>query len=212
MFVLAALGTSLDILPQEGRDLVLAGAILSIFVNPFLFTLIVDRQKAELLETVEPTADVLPARHVVLVGYGRVGRLLGASFLARRQDVVVIEADGERATAAEASGLKTVRGNALDARTLNAAGITSADSLLIAVPEGFEGGAIGEKALALAPAIQVIVRAHSDDEVNYLTSLNIREIVVGERELAQRMLALALRDDDAALVPQRPAAGTPAPA
>lgn len=201
-FILAALGTTLDILPQEGRDLVLAGAILSIFLNPFLFTLIVDRQRPEPVEAVEPEADVLPARHVLLVGYGRVGRLLGASFLARGQDVVVIESDAERAAAAEADGLKTVRGNAIDARTLNMAGVTGADSLLIAVPEGFEGGAIGEKALALAPDIQVIARAHSDDEVAYLESLEVAHVVVGERELARRMLALALRDDDAALEPR----------
>lgn len=211
-FILAGLGTALGILPQEGRDLVLAGAILSIFVNPFLFTLIVDRQKADGSEPAPQATDAPPARHVVLVGYGRVGRLLGASLLARRQGVVVIEADGDRAAAAQANGLQAVRGNAIDPRILHAAGVTHADSLLIAVPEGFEGGAIGERALALAPGIQVIARAHSDDEVAYLTSLSITEVVVGERELARRMLALALRDDRAELEPPLPAAGAPAQA
>ncbi len=205
-FILAALGTGLGILPPEGRDLVLAGAILSIFLNPFLFSLIVDRQKADPSEPEPQPAEAPATRHVVLVGYGRVGRLLGASLLARRQGVVVIEDDSDRAAKAEANGLRAVRGNAVDPRVLQAAGIGHADSLLIAVPEGFEGGAIGEKALALAPGIQVIARAHSDDEVAYLASLGIAEVVVGERELARRMLALALSDDGAALEPRSPTA------
>ncbi len=37
-FILAGLGVSLALMPERGRDLILAGAILSILINPFLFT------------------------------------------------------------------------------------------------------------------------------------------------------------------------------
>ncbi len=36
-FILAGLGVSLQVLPENGRDLILAGAILSILANPLLF-------------------------------------------------------------------------------------------------------------------------------------------------------------------------------
>ena len=62
--------------------------------------------------------------------------------------------------------------------------------MLIAVPEGFEGGAIHEHARHLNPTLNVIARAHSDAEVAHLESLGVGHIVMGERELAARMLTL----------------------
>ena len=57
-------------LPEAGRDLILAGAILSILLNPLLFAM------ADRLLPPSPTTLV---GHCVLVGYGRVGALVGAA-------------------------------------------------------------------------------------------------------------------------------------
>ena len=83
-----------------------------------------------------------------------------------------------------------VRGSALEDRHLRAAGINEARRLLIAVPEGFEGGAIHDHARHLNPDLQVIARAHSDAEVKHLEGLGVPHVVMGERELAARMLSL----------------------
>jgi CPA2 family monovalent cation:H+ antiporter-2 len=103
---------------------------------------------------------------------------------------VILEADPDRAEEAEEQGMVVVRGSALEDRHLVAAGICEARRLLIAVPEGFEGGAIHEHARHLNPNLQVIARAHSDAEVAHLEGLGVPHIVMGERELAARMLAL----------------------
>src|SRR5262245_5261880 len=89
-FILAGLGVSLALMPEQGRDRVLAGAIISIFLNPFLFALL-DRILAK---PDAPTAAAAPAEadgprepvpvtaltgHIVLVGHGRVGGFISGA-------------------------------------------------------------------------------------------------------------------------------------
>ena len=193
-FILVTLGFSLGVLPAEGRDLVLAGAIISIFLHPFLFSYAVHKASEHAPEEVElvaaPSAGLV---HIVLVGYGRVGRLIAQGLRDRSKPLVVIETNAELAEAAMRDGHEAVAGNALDKRVLEAAGIDRATSLLIAIPEGFDAGAIAEKARALKPDLPIVARAHSDGEVEHLTRLGIGDVVMGERELAMRMLELGLR-------------------
>ncbi|WP_022683127.1 YbaL family putative K(+) efflux transporter [Sphingobium bisphenolivorans] len=188
-FILASLGTGLGILPNEARDLILAGAIVSIFLNPLIFSMIVRSQKPE-EEEGERAPEQRRMGHVILVGYGRVGKLIGERLAETKAHFVVMEADPDRASEAEEAGLSVVRGSALEDRHLLAAGIQEARRLLIAVPEGFEGGAIHQHARHLNPDLQVIARAHSDAEVMHLEAMGVPHVVMGERELAARMLSL----------------------
>ncbi|BAV66009.1 YbaL family putative K(+) efflux transporter [Sphingobium cloacae] len=190
-FILASLGTGLGVLPAEGRDLILAGAIVSILLNPIIFSLVVRaRREEEGEEKEEPATEKPRMGHVILVGYGRVGKMIASRLKERNVHFVVIEGDAERAEEAEEAGLSVVRGSALEDRHLIAAGIGKARRLLIAVPEGFECGAIHQHARNLNPDIQVIARAHSDAEVAHLEGLGVPYVVMGERELASRMLML----------------------
>jgi len=190
-FILATLGVGLGLLPAQARDLILAGAIFSIFLNPFIFTFVLRRNDGK---EAEPEPASMPTRdHMVLVGYGRVGRMLAASLKARGAQLVVIEEDDGKIEAARAAGHEVIEGNATDKRVLLAAGVERASALLIAVPEGFEGGAIAEKGRALKPAIRVVARAHSEAEVAHLNKFGVTDVVLGERVLAARMMELAVR-------------------
>jgi len=188
-FILASLGTGLGLLPEAGRDLILAGAIFSIFLNPFIFSFFVRKRDPAEDEAAAP-APAAERPHVVLVGYGRVGRMLAEGLRAQGKPLILIEDDADRIEAARAAGVDCVQGNGVDKRVLEAAGIARAGGLLIAVPEGFEGGAIAEKARALRPGLRIIARAHSEDEVAHLEKLGVRQVVMGERALADRMLTL----------------------
>jgi CPA2 family monovalent cation:H+ antiporter-2 len=130
--------------------------------------------------------------HAVLVGYGRVGRIIARGLAEDGGAFVLIEEERDLARQAEADGLHVVAGNAADPRVLEEAGIGEAARLLVAIPEGFEGGAIAEHALALNPSLRVVARAHSDQEVEHLERMGAQDVVMGERETAARMLALAL--------------------
>lgn len=193
-FILATLGTGLGILPAAGRDLILAGAILSIFLNPFLFGWVIRR--AETREAAAPPPSTTRG-HVILIGYGRVGSIIAADMVARGRDFVVIEGQADIVRKAESDGARVVQGDALDPEVLVTAGIADAEKLLIAIPEGYEAGAILEHARALNPAIRVIARAHSDAEVAHLEECGTAEVVMGERETAARMIALALAGREA---------------
>src|SRR3546814_15808943 len=106
--------------------------------------------------------------HVILIGYGRVGSLIAAELKKRGQSFVVIEYQADMARRAENDDIRVLPGNALDQRTLETAGIKEASTLLIAIPEGFEAGAIFQRAQELNPDLRVIARAHSDAEVQHL--------------------------------------------
>ncbi|MBB1094189.1 Kef family K(+) transporter, partial [Rhodopseudomonas palustris] len=114
-FILASLGVSLALLPERGRDLVLAGAIISILLNPLMFALL-DRFSARSGAAPEPEAlaketagahakPVHHGGHVVLVGYGRVGSIVGAALRRDGADVVVIEDDTERVAQLQREGI-----------------------------------------------------------------------------------------------------------
>lgn len=189
-FILAALGTELKLLPPEGRDLILAGAILSILVNPILFRL-VDRHTQKSLKPTLPPEEVAPSKPascVVLVGYGRVGRAVTEGF--KGAGLVVVEAESERLDELRAQDIKVVEGNAVKPEILIEAGLENATHLLVAVPNAFEAATIVEQARRINPKVRIIARAHSDAEVEFLAARGADNTIMGEREIALGMLAL----------------------
>lgn len=196
-FILAGLGSSLGILPQEARDLILAGAILSIFANPFIFTLVAGRvadarkQAATKAAELEEKRERLREEHIILVGYGRVGAMTAAGIRRTGKAMLIIEDQSDVAKRARADGYQVVIGSATETAVLEQAGIREAGKLLIAIPEGFEGGAIAERARALNRELLIFARAHSDAEVTHLKRLGANQVILGEREIADRLLFLA---------------------
>lgn len=195
-FILAGLGTDLRVLPPEGRDLILAGAILSIFLNPFVFTAVAGRiatakrAAAAEAEATERQREQERREHAVLVGYGRVGKLIAAGAREDGRALVIIEDQPDRASSALEQGFTVVVGNAADWRVLQEAGIEDADKLIIAIPEGFEAGAIAMRARQMHDGVTIYARAHSDDEAAHLLKLGVNQVVQGQREIAARLTRL----------------------
>lgn len=198
-FILVGLGVTLNLLPEAGRDLVLAGAILSILVNPLLF-IAIDRlqarqaQKAESepgVVQVEPQdlpPPVLEHDHAILIGHGRVGALVSERLRKDKVPLVVIEDKREKAAELREYGLCVVVGNAANPEVLTQANISSARWLLIAIPNGFEAGTIASHARAINPNLNIVARAHFDTEVDYLEQNGANLVIMGEREIARGMV------------------------
>src|SRR5262249_9345270 len=126
--------------------------------------------------------------HTVLVGYGRVGSLVGHSLRQRGEPFLVIEdADRLVATLHELS-IEVLAGNAVSAEGLQAAHVKGAKRLFIAIPSGFEAGQIVDQSRALNPDLQIVARAHSNDEVDYLRGRGADAVIMGEREIARGMI------------------------
>lgn len=198
-FILAGLGSTLGLLPPEARDLILGGAILSIFANPLVFSIAAGgmakaRQAAsEQAGMIEEERERDRREHLILVGYGRVGRLVAGGTREARRAIVVIEDEKDMAREAGKQGFTVIHGNATDPDVLWNAGISEASMLLIAIPEGFEAGGIAARARALNPGLKIIARAHSDAETDHLIARGADHVIMGEREIAKRMLDLAAR-------------------
>ncbi|MBL9068615.1 MAG: Kef family K(+) transporter [Sphingopyxis sp.] len=194
-FILAGLGVGLKVMPSEARDLILAGSILSILLNPILFTLMVRRIRAG--EASEAGTDVAAAAvpagpGVVLIGYGRVGSHIGGLICGRGERLTVIEDQKDMAAAAEAAGATVIIGDATKESVLRKAGLDTARTLLVAIPEGAEAGAIVRRARAINPKLVIVARAHSDEEVADLARRGADHVVMAERETAARMTERAM--------------------
>jgi CPA2 family monovalent cation:H+ antiporter-2 len=242
-FILAGLGVTLGILPEAGRDLILAGAIVSIMLNPLAFLLVArprprqparpaPRPPAPAVATPPPAAPAAgPARaaaappsppppaaeppavaaaavedaeapavtalvdHDVVVGYGRVGSLVGAGLVRAGRPVLVFEDHDDQAEAARKGGAEVVYGNAADPLILAAANLPAARRLFVTIPEAFEAGQVVEQARAANPGLVIMARAHSQAAVDHLDALGATLTILGEREIAHRMLENALDVD-----------------
>ena len=195
-FILAGLGVDLGLLSKDARDLILAGAILSICANPLLFVAL-DRWQARreaLAETKPVPVDMPPgppvpdSGHIVLVGFGRVGSRVGRSLSERGSRIALIESDRERIDEARALGIAVVSGNAAGEEALPAARAATARAVLIAIPQTLEAGQIVRRARALNPSIAILARAHSDHDVEYLLKQGADAAIMGEREIARSMV------------------------
>ena len=212
-FILAELGVGLNLLPEQGRDLILAGAILSILLNPLAFAA-VDWLRPRLEQRVgrrgvAEAAAVPPARskpshskapeaempvatkladHTILVGYGRVGTRVGKALTDAGMPYLVIDDADKVAANLRDGAIEMTSGNATRPDILAAANLAGARRLVIAIPNAFEAGQIVLQAKAANPAVTIIARAHSDAEVDHLTRLGADKVIMGESEIARGMI------------------------
>lgn len=202
-FILAGLGVTLGVLPAEGLSLILAGALISIALNPLVFSLVEPAQRwirarsklARAMEQPDDPLGQLPASisheslegHVLLVGYGRVGRRIGESLMAQGLKVTVAEESRDVVEKLRASGIPAVSGDAAVPAVLIQAHVTIARMLVIAVPDPVRARKMIETARMLNPSIETVVRVHDDEEAELFRREGAGAVFMGEHELAAGM-------------------------
>lgn len=230
-FILAALGVGLGILPAEGRDLILAGAIISIILNPVIFFVLdllrpvlenrfgrpeavvaaaAERTEPDMVASapraavpeVPPEAEATQvptgqSNHVIVVGFGRVGSVVGEALLEAKTPFLVVEDAEGRANAARALGIEVVVGNAAASKVLTLANVAGATTVVIAIPNAFEAGQAVEQARKQNPKVLIVARAHSDEEETHLKTLGADVVILGEREIGLGMVDVINRDSKA---------------
>ncbi len=213
-FILAALGVSLGLLPREGQSLILAGALISISLNPVVFAAVEPVQRwvrsrstlARALERSDDPLSELPLtvnqellkRHVVLVGYGRVGRRIADTLTQRGIPYVIAEQNRELVESLRERHVPAVSGDASDPAVLIQAHIARASVLVVAIPNAAGVRRMVETARTLNPKVQILLRTHSDEEAVLLRRENLGTVFMGEHELAGAMAREVLHRLDAA--------------
>ncbi|MGC4367284.1 YbaL family putative K(+) efflux transporter [Hydrogenophaga sp. R2] len=202
-FILVGLGASLGLMDEAGRSLVLAGALISIALNPLLFRAIAPlqdflRRKSAYVRQLEARDDPLAelpmtteqrflAQQVVLVGYGRVGRRIAQALQDAGQPFVVAEQNRELVERLRSRGMAAVYGDAAEPAVLIQAHIAHARMLVVATPDALAAQPMIETARTLNPDIEVIVRSHNEEEAAQLRAAGAGTVFLGEAELARAM-------------------------
>jgi CPA2 family monovalent cation:H+ antiporter-2 len=202
--ILATLGVSLGLLTPDGMSLILAGVVITIALNSFLFAAIEPMRRwalsrSEMARRLEMRQDPfaeLPMSteakylegQVVLVGYGRVGKRVAAALQGRGIPFVVAEQNRELVEDLRRRGLAAVSGNAADPAVLIQAHVARAAMLVIATPDTLLARQMAVTARTLNPAIEIVLRTHNEEESALLRSEQIGQVFFGEEELAKGML------------------------
>jgi len=202
-FILAGLGVALKLLPVEGQNLILAGAVISIALNPLVFSLIdplcrwiqsrsdiarvMERPNDPLAVLPDSTEAKLLTGHVLIVGHGRVGRRIADALSGEGIAVVVAEQNRETVEALRDRGIPAVSGDAAEPAVLIQAHVARARMLVIAMSDSARAQRMIETAHLLNPSIEIIVLTHSDEEAKLLQSDRPDRVFIGEHELASGM-------------------------
>ena len=202
-FILAGLGVALKLLPVEGQNLILAGAVISIALNPLVFSVIeplqerirarsklardLERREDPLAQLPMSTDQSLLTGHVLVVGYGRVGRRIGAALREKNIPVVVAEQNRETVEQLRGDGIPAVSGDAADPAVLIQAHVARARLLVIAAPDSARARKMIETARMLNPDIEIVARTHSDEEAGLLKGDQPDRVFIDEQELAIAM-------------------------
>jgi CPA2 family monovalent cation:H+ antiporter-2 len=200
-FILAGLGVALGLLPQEGQSLILAGALISIALNPLLFASIHPLQRwlrerssfaRELERRDDPLAELPMStdrkyleNQVVIVGLGRVGRHVAKELTAQGMPFIAVDENREVVERLRAEGGAAVYGNGADPQTLIQAHITDARMLVIVTAKTVEVRQMIETARTLNPDIEVVVRSQNEEEAQLLANEKLGKVFVAEKELAR---------------------------
>ncbi len=192
-FIVGQAGVALGLLERSQYSLILAGALLSIMLNPLMFRLVrpmerwlqtfpglwrlLDRQGPPLPQVAESIAD-----HVVIVGYGRVGRhivtLLGEMGIPH----LVVESDAARVEELSRKDIPTLYGDAANSEVLKHVGLERARALVVAGPDEDASALVVTAARDIAPELPIIARAISEDGTRRLGELGARDVIHPELE------------------------------
>ncbi len=202
-FILAGFGVAEGILPKEGQSLILAGALISISLNHLVFQLVEPlqawiRARSFFARSLERTTDPLAqlpmtvkpgtlTGHVVLVGYGRVGRRIGESLTQRGLRFVAVDENRELVEELRQRGQHAVAGDASVPAVMIQAHIARARVLVVAAPDAPGARRMIATAKMLNPQVHVLLRTHSDEEMELLRKENAGTVFMGEHELAASM-------------------------
>ena len=192
-FILGQAGVSLGILSQDQYSLILAGALLSITINPLMFRLINPSEKWlrripalwKVLDRHGPAPipiDESIDEHVVIVGYGRVGRHLASVLGEIGITRLVVESDARRIEELDRQGVPSLFGDAANTTVLSHAGLSRARALVFTIPDEAAGEMVVAAARNISPALPIITFAETQEGAKQLAQLGAQHVIHPELE------------------------------
>jgi len=192
-FVLAELGLGTGAISERLYSLILASAMISIILTPFIYSLTSNLSTrliqarvlrplmpADAPQSVEEVAKI--SDHVVICGHGRVGGNVAQMLRQLQIPHVVIDLDPAVISSLRDRGIPCIYGDAGNREVLSKAGLKDAALLLIAMPDPTAARLALDHALRINPQLDVVARVHSDFELDFLRGRGASELVQPELE------------------------------
>ena len=202
-FILATLGVALKLLTLEAQNLILAGALISISLNSFIFTAIEPiqrwiRERSHLARLLERSGDplaMLPDEvdqsnlrdQVVIVGYTPTGRHIADQLQAQNIKVVITDQNREVVESLREKGIAAVSGKPTDPNVLIQAHIMHARLLVLRTMDILDIHQVVNIAKQLNPQLQIIVGAESVEEAKVLREENLGQVYFAQEEMAKNI-------------------------
>ncbi|HSC87829.1 MAG TPA: cation:proton antiporter [Polyangiaceae bacterium] len=192
-FILMEVARSHELIPQEGRAIVVAGAIVSIALNPLVYRglLALERplQSLAFFQRLERASRTNLAHgnqqsqgdgRAVVVGYGPVGRSLSQLLRTANVDPLIVEMNIDTVTQLRAEGRTALYGDATRRELLEQAGLATARFLLITLPDPTTRLLVIAAARETNPELIIITRARYLTEQSTLLAAGADAVVCDE--------------------------------
>lgn len=192
-FIVGQAGVALGILTQDQYGLILASSVISIVFNPLMFRLIPQIEALlkryvwfwQKMERGGPTPE-LPETgmrdHVVIVGYGRVGKHVGNVLRHLDMPYLVVEKDADSIDKLKKLGAPTLYGDAANSEVLTHTELNHARALVVTVSDETAAEIIVAAAHDLAPKLPIVARASTERGINRLYEMGAHDIIHPELE------------------------------
>jgi len=208
-YILVTLAITLHLVPDDALQLVVGASLVSITLNAMLFRAVdplsrwaaahprvrrlTERRAGELVRLDRIHTEDALRNHAVVVGHGRVGRLITAALARRGFSYVVLSEDRHEIERLRRAGIPALFGDASNPDLLEHARLAAARVLVVAISDGHAAGLIVDRAHALAPRVAIVVRTHNEHERDVFQDMGGDiQAVLGEMEVAVQMTRYAL--------------------
>ncbi len=192
-FILGQGGLSLNLFDTDQYSLILAAALISITVNPFMYKSLpwLETQFRKIpgfwkkldanVKILEIKKDKL-VNHAVIIGYGRVGKHMVDVLEKLSVPMLVIEADAERITSLNERGVPTLYGDASNSEVMTHAHLDHARVLVVTIPDETSAQLIVTAAKDINPDLPIIARTTTEEGIDRLAQLGAQDVIHPELE------------------------------
>lgn len=203
-FVLADKGRNFHLISNDVYMLVLGTTAMTLVITPFLLkflpVILAKAESSPLLEkwlsgfdNLELVTESTLENHVIICGYGQVGKNVVKLLLNQGNQVLVIDQSEEATKKLRKKNIPYLYGNASSLLVLEKAEVTHARAMAIALPDAMSSRLCIKRALELNPELDMVVRANDAEDIEMLYQLGAKEVIQPEFEASLELSAHLLR-------------------
>jgi CPA2 family monovalent cation:H+ antiporter-2 len=198
-FIIYSFSRGLEIISPEIASIGIATTLVTLLLTPLFYKSIVPAwrkvraltRKNKKVHRLFAGWDKMPSKkeedykdHIIVCGFGRVGRWVGKALLAADIPFVVVDYNQSVVHEVRAKGVPVVYGDPAEPEVLDSAGIGAAKAVVVAIPDRVSQEELIAYVQTNHSEVKIISRAHFDEDIDKLEILKVDKVVQPEFEAA----------------------------